>query len=125
VRWLYGFVLGGLGGFALGSLLLARRASEPCALLRLLGLRRSARRDPLSGLLPDERLTRAVRERLAARGLDNPRVDVTTVEGVVYLRGRVGSADERAAIVGVVQATPGVERVVDELKLPEAAAASG
>ncbi|MBX5492908.1 MAG: BON domain-containing protein [Chloroflexi bacterium] len=123
MRWLYGFALGLLGGFALGALLLPRRAAQPCGLLRWLGLR-GAGQDSRSGLMPDERITRAVRERLAARGLDTPRLDVTTVDNVVYLRGRVGSSDERAAVVGVARETPGVARVVDELKLPEAAAAN-
>ena len=134
MRWLLGFLLGALGGFALGCLAAPTAGAE----LRTVARRRLTRdeghggeeseqyeiaartraRPPL-GMLPDEQVTRDVRERLAAEGLTNPRVDVTTVDEVVYLRGRPGNAGEANAIVRIVENTPGVQRVVDELKRPD------
>jgi osmotically-inducible protein OsmY len=127
VSWLIGFVLGVLGGFVLGSL------AGPSALS---GLRRSVgqahggaadgnggrrRGGRLTGLPHDEQLARAARERLAERGLANPRVDVTIVDGVAYLRGRARDAADVTAIVETVQQMPGLTGVVNELKVPEAA----
>jgi hypothetical protein len=133
VSWLVGFVLGALGGFILGCL------KGPAALVRLRyaadltgpGLTgsgaewegdRRRRGKRLTGLLLDEQLARSARQRLAERGLTNPRVDVTIVDGVAYLRGRVPDAADAAAIAETVQATPGLTDVVNELKLPAAAA---
>src|SRR5215212_4059883 len=133
VSWLVGFALGALGGFILGCL------KGPAALS---GLRystgqlaadstgsggdweqaRRRRGKRLTGLLLDEQLARLARRRLAERGLTNPRVDVTIVDAVAYLRGRVPSAADAAAIAETVKATPGLAEVVNELKLPEAAA---
>ena len=129
--WVAGFVLGALGGFAFGCLAAPVAGVELRASARrrwkgdgegregsdraAMGGAPRARHRP-NGLLPDERLTRAARERWVARGLANPRVDVTTVDGVVYLRGRPREAAEATAIVEVVQDTPGVQGVVNELK---------
>lgn len=127
MSWLVGFAVGAVGGFLLGSL------ARPSGLLGLLppfgregtldddaAQRRRGR--PLTGLLQDERLARTVRERLVARGLSNPRVDVTIVDGVAYLRGRPRDATNVPAIVETIQTTPGLTGVVNELKLPEPAA---
>jgi osmotically-inducible protein OsmY len=132
VSWLVGFALGALGGFILGCL------KGPAALTRLRystdqpaestggdddwERARRGRGKRLTGLLLDEQLARSARRRLAERGLTNPRVDVTIVDTVAYLRGRVPSAADAAAIAETVQATPGLTQVVNELKLPEAAA---
>ncbi len=127
MRWLLGFALGTLAGFLLGSLV------GPSALLGLLGRAEREGLQPgagrqrrggghLTGLPHDEQLARAARERLVEQGLANPRVDVTIVDGVAYLRGRPRDAGQAAAIVAVVQATPGLTGVVNELKLPDAAA---
>jgi len=67
-------------------------------------------------MLLDERLTRRARERLAERGVDDPRVDVTTGDGVMYLRGRPRDASAAAEVVQVAESTPGVTQVVNELK---------
>jgi hypothetical protein len=126
VSWLVGFALGALGGFLLGSL------AGPTALPDLFrssghegaddGAPRRRRGRHVTGLLQDEQLARVARERLAERGLFNPRVDVTIVDGVAYLRGRPRDAAEATAIVETVQATPDLTGVVNELKTPEAAA---
>jgi hypothetical protein len=133
VSWLVGFALGALGGFILGCL------KGPAALIRLRystdqpaadsagngddwerARRRRGKR--LTGLPLDEQLARSARGRLADRGLANPRVDVTIVDAVAYLRGRVSNAADAAAIAETVQATPGLTEVVNELKVPEPAA---
>jgi osmotically-inducible protein OsmY len=117
-----GFLVGALGGYALGSWVGPRvnvvasdrdaswAGSEADAPDRAGSGRR------VDGMLLDERVTRAVREALRERGLVNPRVDVTTVDGVTYLRGRPRDAAEAAAIAATVQATRGVQGVVNELK---------
>jgi hypothetical protein len=74
------------------------------------------------GLLLDEQLARTARTRLREAGLASARVDVTVVDGAAYLRGRVADADESTRIADVVEATSGLERVVNELKVPESAA---
>ena len=130
--WLAGFVVGALGGYALGSLVAPATGSE---LRGVVGgswkrgrgggptrdLQRWATRAPRAqrhseGLFLDERLTLAAREELAARNLTNPRIDITTVDGVMYLRGRPRDRAEAAAVVEAAQGIDGVERVVDELK---------
>ena len=132
MNWLVGFVLGAAGGWALGSL--ARPVglgAGPTRLRRwlragerddrpggaLAGSRPSRRRP--DGLLLDERLTRAARDRVAAEGIDDLRVDITTVDGVMYLRGRPRNARAAAVIVQIAETTPGVARVVNELKPPD------
>jgi osmotically-inducible protein OsmY len=84
---------------------------------------RHRRARPLTGLLQDEQLARTVRERLVARRLTNPHVDVTIVDGIAYLRGRPRDASDVPAIIETIQTTPGLTGVVNELKLPEPAAA--
>jgi osmotically-inducible protein OsmY len=78
------------------------------------GGRTGARR--YDGLLEDDRLTRVARARILERGVDDLRVDVTTVDGVMYLRGRPRTTGDAAAIVDVAETTLGVTRVVNELK---------
>src|SRR5262249_61708260 len=70
----------------------------------------------VDGMLLDERVTRAVRDVLRERRLVIPRVDVTTVDGTTYLRGRPRDAAEAAAIAAAVEATRGVQGVTNELK---------
>jgi hypothetical protein len=120
-----GFALGVLGGWALGW------AAGPggsrlgtVGVARLLGASdpdgadggRSGDARQFDGLLADDRLTRVARGRILERGIDDLRVDVTTVDGVMYLRGRPRTARDAAAIADVAETTPGVERVVNELK---------
>ncbi len=75
----------------------------------------SATTEP-SGVMPDERLTARIRDDLEARGLWSPRLDVTTVDGVVYLRGREAEGSRVDTMVGIVERVPGVLSVVDEIK---------
>ena len=121
MSWLMGFLVGALGGYALGcwvaplvSVVPAGRAENWSDSDDVPDRARSGRR--VDGMLLDERVTRAVRDGLRARGLVNPRVDVTTVDDVTYLRGRPRDAAEAAAIAAAVEATPGVQRVTNELK---------
>lgn len=64
---------------------------------------------------PDERLTLRVRSELERRGLWNPTLDVTTVDGVVYLRGRATAA-QADAVRAAIERVAGVRAVQDELK---------
>jgi BON domain len=125
VKWLVGFTLGVLGGWALGWIAGPNGARLGTGqITRLLGASdvdeagadRSGSGRTFDGLLADDRLTRAARGRIQERGIDDLRVDVTTVDGVMYLRGRPRTARDAAAIVDVAETTPGVERVVNELK---------
>jgi osmotically-inducible protein OsmY len=70
---------------------------------------------PSSGLLPDERLTLRIRSELEDRGIWTTRLDVTTVDGTVYLRGREPDPARVDTIVGMVRAVPGVTEVIDEI----------
>jgi hypothetical protein len=126
VSWLMGFLVGALGGYALGSWVGPRVNVVPAdrdeswsdSDVDVPDRARSGRR--VDGMLLDERVTRAVRDALREHGLVNPRVDVTTVDGMTYLRGRPRDAAEAAAIAATVQATPGVQGVANELKPLEA-----
>ncbi len=111
MRWWAGFALGVFGGWLVGSRVGAvfPQASVGPAFARV----RHG-----DGLLLDERLTRRALARLAERGVVNPRLDVTTVDSVMYLRGAPRDAHEAEALVDVAETTPGVDRVVDELKRP-------
>jgi len=127
VKWLVGFVLGLVGGFAVGYLAAPvagadlRRAvsrlksssagSAPAAACQ----KAASKPGALAGLAFDERLTRTIREQLLAGDLA-AHVDVTTIDGVVYLRGRPRDAAEAARIVAIAERTPGVRSVVNELK---------
>jgi osmotically-inducible protein OsmY len=121
-----GFVLGALAGWALGYAAGPRGARlRTCAVSRWLGMsgdysvasgRRSGGARRYDGLLEDDRLTRVVHARILERNVDDLRVDVTTVDGVMYLRGRPRTARDAAAILDVAETTPGVLQVVNELK---------
>jgi hypothetical protein len=45
------------------------------------------------------------------------KIDVETVDGMVYLRGRVGSLQEEQTVEEVASRVPGVDEVVDELEI--------
>jgi osmotically-inducible protein OsmY len=66
--------------------------------------------------MPDEKITDQVRTELERQGKASPRVDVTTVDGVVYLRGREPDAVRADGIVAVAHDIPGVTDVIDEIK---------
>ena len=69
-----------------------------------------------TGIQADERVTLRVRDELQDFALWSPRVDVTTVDGVVYLRGREFDTARADAIVRVVQGIDGVHEVIDEMR---------
>jgi len=68
------------------------------------------------GMLPDERLTLQIRDELEGLSLWNSRVDVTTVDGTVYLRGRDSNAQRADAVVHTIKGLEGVQDVVDEIR---------
>jgi hypothetical protein len=135
MKWLIGFALGIAGGWALGTVAGARGARlGACGLSRWLGAagddtaagERATGGRRYDGLLEDDRLTRVARARILERDVDDLRVDVTTVDGVMYLRGRPRTARDAATIVDVAETTPGVTQVVNELKpLDQEEAAAG
>ncbi len=70
-------------------------------------------------------LTSKVKTKLMADdGVKARRIDVDTLEGVVTLKGRVGSAAERARAVEIARGTDGVKQVVDELEVGAAPSAA-
>jgi osmotically-inducible protein OsmY len=71
------------------------------------------------GLLPDEILSDRVREHLSDFGLWGGHVDVTTVDGIVYLRGREESEARVDAIERTVRQLGGVVDVVAEMKVAD------
>lgn len=71
---------------------------------------------PASGLLPDERLTLHIRSELEDHGIWSSRLDVTTVDGTVYLRGRETDPARLETVISMVRAVPGVTEVVDETR---------
>lgn len=126
MNWWLGFILGIAGGATVAAAAGRRRArTAPTSMDSWLddeGGSNSTLRGQVSGarryggLLEDERLTREARERIAERGIDALRVDVTTVDGVMYLRGRPHTAHDAAEILRVAETTEGIEQVVNELK---------
>jgi len=72
--------------------------------------------DTMEGLLPDERVSLRVRDELERRGLWRPGLDVTTVDGTVYLRGKETDLARVEALVGAVRSVSGVQDVADELR---------
>ena len=68
------------------------------------------------GMLPDERLTLQIREQLEGLALWGPRLDVTTIDGKVYVRGREANAQRADAIVHTIEGFEGVTEIVDELR---------
>jgi hypothetical protein len=68
-----------------------------------------------SGLLPDEQITVKLKSDLQRRGNLGAHVDVTTIDGVVYLRGREPDPIKADDIVAAAYAVPGVRDVVDEV----------
>jgi osmotically-inducible protein OsmY len=68
------------------------------------------------GLLPDERLSVHIRSELERRGIWTPRLDVSTVDGAVFLRGRENDHVRAETIVSIAREVPGVIDVVDEIR---------
>ncbi len=79
-------------------------------------LERIAAATESTGMMPDERVTARIHDELEARGIRSSRLDVTTVDGVVYLRGREPDGARIDTIVGIAEQVPGVTSVVDEIK---------
>lgn len=69
-----------------------------------------------SGLLPDERVTLRVQSELERRGIWNPALNVTTIGGTVYLRGREIDPVRATTVLRAVSEVSGVADVVDELR---------
>ncbi len=69
-----------------------------------------------SDLQPDERVSAQIRSELGRRGIWSPRVDVTTVDGMVFLRGREADSVRAETIVGIAREVPGAIDVVDEIR---------
>jgi|SRR4051794_35638439 len=69
-----------------------------------------------SDLPPDERLSQHIRTELEHRGIWSPRVDVTAVDGTVFLRGREADSIRADTIAGIARRVPGVVDVVDDIR---------
>jgi len=66
----------------------------------------------------DDRVQHAVRERLGARdALDDSKIDVAVVNGVVRLTGTVASQRDRVDALAIARNTDGVGSVIDGLEL--------
>lgn len=78
--------------------------------------RRASPARDFSGLPPDERVSLRIRGELERRGIWTPRLDVTTVDGTAYLRGREADPGRVETIVSVARTVPGVLGVVDEIR---------
>lgn len=68
---------------------------------------------------PNQQLADAVAEAVRRQGLRQPyRIDIAARDGVVELKGMVADEAQRADVLKVVRAVPGVVNVVDRLSLP-------
>jgi len=133
-RGLTGLVLGVAGGIVAALLLAPKRRTEAGGGRRpsteaadaVLGVARAAVHamqwvqqrltTTQTGLSPDERVSAQIRTALERRGIWAPRLDVTTVDGTVFLRGRESDSIRAETIVGIVRNVPGVDDVVDEIR---------
>lgn len=69
----------------------------------------------------DERVTDAVRKRLAGRtSLNDANLEVETAKGVVHLTGDVASHRDHLTALTTVRGTPGVKSIVDDIELKTA-----
>lgn len=124
-----GFVIGLLAGLVVAFLTAPERGERLRQRIRE-RLARAGRSQPRpspepmilsrasGGLMPDEQITLRVRRELESRGLWGGHLDVNTVEGTVYVRGRVESSEQADALVSAIRSVPGVQGVVDETKRP-------
>ena len=78
--------------------------------------RRTSRVRDFSGPPRDERVSLRIRGELERQGIWTPRLDVTTVDGTAYLRGREADPGRVETIVRVARSVPGVLGVVDEIR---------
>jgi osmotically-inducible protein OsmY len=69
-----------------------------------------------TGLPPDERLSAQIRQELERGGIWTPRLDITTVDGTVFLRGHESDAVRAETIASIVREVPGVVDVMDEVR---------
>lgn len=67
----------------------------------------------------DSEITRSIRSEIKKILPINStsRVTVFTSDGTVYLRGRVTSFPEKVSMKGIAESTPGVTKVVNQLKI--------
>jgi osmotically-inducible protein OsmY len=69
----------------------------------------------------DANITSEILSRLGtaqkAGQLRNFDIDISTIDGEVWVRGQVASADQKGLVLGTVQRVPGVLRVIDEVAL--------
>lgn len=72
--------------------------------------------DRASGLMPDERLTIRVQSELERRGIWTTAINVTTIDGSVYVRGRETDPARAETVLRAVHEVPGVVEVIDELR---------
>jgi hypothetical protein len=66
------------------------------------------------GLMPDERITERLRAELERQS--GSRLDVTTVDGVVYLRGKEPDPIKADEAVAAAYSISGVRDVIDEIR---------
>lgn len=68
--------------------------------------------------ISDPKITQAVTQRLANRGIRPPsRISVTSANGQVTLSGNIQFEHQRQSVLHTTRAVEGVQRVVDMLKL--------
>lgn len=80
------------------------------------GLWRRVGADQPSGVSGDERITLRIQEELERRGIWSRRLDCTTVDGTVFLRGREPDAARIETILATIRRVPGVVDIVDEIR---------
>ena len=68
--------------------------------------------------MADERLTDWLRAECQRLGVDTSRINITTVDGVVYLRGRETDSALVDALVGAARSAPGAPDVVFQFGMP-------
>ena len=74
----------------------------------------------IAGDAADRRATEEVRRRIASDDTVSERarqVEVTTVDGVVTLRGPIDSSEDRTTLASLAESVPGVRHVDDRLQV--------
>jgi len=116
--WL-GYVIGLIGAFVGVRRILTERSAvtasgtvEPAPRPVSVGATGGASK----GVMADEQITDWLRTECRRLNVDTSRVDITTIDGVVYLRGRETDPALVDTLVSLARSAPGARDVIDEVK---------
>lgn len=67
--------------------------------------------------IPDKTVLKNVIQRMARKGVNSSRIKATVRNGDVSIAGTIDFEHERRSVVASVNSTPGVRRVIDQLRV--------